>query len=159
MNIAIGKVGKAVNFKQREGYKLNVGTDSAVIFMSLLARMNPDYNFYLIGPNDLPKLNAKEYETYFPDKNMFSVFEYHKEADEPYKFICDNLDNMGVKIDFGIFLLGVVTMMSIPKFLKKDMTAHTVICCSLLKSMAGLMLTFSTVQTYPGILFLRMQDI
>ena len=85
MNIAIGKVGKAVNFKQKEGYKLNVGTDSAVIFMSLLARMNPDYKFYLIGPNDLPKLNAKEYETYFPDRNMFSVYEYQKERSYRYQ--------------------------------------------------------------------------
>lgn len=130
MNIAIGKVGKAVNFKQKKGFKLNVGTDSAVVFMSLLARMNPDYKFYLIGPNDLPKLNTREYETYFPDKNMFSVFEYHKEADEPYRYICDNLDKMGVKIDFGIFMLGVVTMMSIPKFLKKEDGTY----CNLLQS-------------------------
>ena len=126
--IAIGKVGKSFNFKQQ--YKLNVGTDSAIVFLSLVARMNPTYDFYIVGPNDLKKLNKEEYEKLFPDRNMYSIFDYKPDAPEPYKGIYDNALNKGLKFDFGLFLMGVVTMMSIPKFLKKEDGSY----CNLLQA-------------------------
>lgn len=128
MNIAIGKVGKSFNFKR--DFKLNVGADSAIVFLSLVARMNPTYNFYIIGPNDLKKMDRAEYEKLFPDRNMFSLFAHNPEADEPYKCIYDNALKQNIHIDFGMFLMGTVTMMSIPKFLKKEDGTY----CNLLQS-------------------------
>ena len=65
-HIAIGKIGKAVRFKV-----INQGTGEGdtIIFYSLVSRMNPNYKFYIIGPNDLDKLTEAEYNYIFPNHN------------------------------------------------------------------------------------------
>lgn len=126
--IAIGKVGKSLNFKQH--HKLNTGTDSAIIFLSLVARMNPTYKFYIIGPNDLKKLDRNEYLKFFPDRNMYSLFDYKQDDDVPFRHIYEKMSEQNIKFDFGMFLMGIVTNMSIPKFLKKEDGTY----CNLLQS-------------------------
>ena len=47
-NIIIGKIGKTVDFKRAN---IRTGGDAPVIFYSTIARINPEYNFYFVGPS------------------------------------------------------------------------------------------------------------
>lgn len=70
MNILIGKIGKAIKFKN---LKINTGDDSAMILFSTMSRMFPEHKFYFGGPNDLDKLTTEEYNYIFPNKNVYSI--------------------------------------------------------------------------------------
>lgn len=70
MNILIGKIGKAIKFKN---LKINTGDDSAMILFSTMARMLPEHNFYFCGPNDLDKLSDDERNYLFPSNNVHSI--------------------------------------------------------------------------------------
>ena len=71
MNIVIGKIGKAIKFKNLQ---INTGDDSSMILFSTMARMLPEHNFYFCGPNDLPKLSEAGYNYIFPNKNVHSMY-------------------------------------------------------------------------------------
>ena len=71
MNILIGKIGKAIKFKN---LKINTGDDSSMILFSTMARMLPEHNFYFCGPNDLKKLSNEEYNYIFPNGNVHSIY-------------------------------------------------------------------------------------
>ena len=116
-HIAIGKIGKAVRFKV-----INQGTGEGdtVIFYSLVSRMNPNYKFYIIGPNDLDKLTQAEYDYIFPNHNVFSVHKRNKNVLEEYKCMYDYCESEGIHFDFGLFLLGLHSDKSIPNFLRKE---------------------------------------
>ena len=60
MNILIGKIGKAIKFKNLD---LRKGGDSIVIFYSTLSRMFPEHNFYFGGPTQLEHI-LQEYLDY-----------------------------------------------------------------------------------------------
>ena len=80
MNILIGKIGKAIKFKNLD---LRKGGDSIVIFYSTLSRMFPEHNFYFGGPTGLDKLTAEEYNKIFPNKNVFSAYSKSSRKPDP----------------------------------------------------------------------------
>ena len=63
-HILIGKMGKSVKIKN---IKVGTGDDAPIIFYAFIARMNPDFMFYFIGPNHLNKLTDEEYDKIFPN--------------------------------------------------------------------------------------------
>ena len=71
MNILIGKIGKAIKFKN---LKINTGDDSSMILFSTMARMLPEHNFYFCGPNDFDKLTDAERESIFLCKTVFFLY-------------------------------------------------------------------------------------
>ena len=60
-NIAIGRLGLTIKFT---GIKIGTQTacDTDRMIYSTLSQMNPDFNFYFIGPSDLHKLTKEEYD-------------------------------------------------------------------------------------------------
>ena len=71
MNIVIGRVGTTIKFKGfKRGNKSGLDTD--MILYSTMSQMNPDYNFYFIGPSDFYKLTEEEYNQLFPCHNVYS---------------------------------------------------------------------------------------
>lgn len=103
-NILIGKIGKTVDFKKAN---IRTGGDAPVIFYSTIARINPEYKFYIAGPNNIGKLTEEEYLKLFPNKNVYSV--WMKMQNNSYKCIVDNLNTLGIHIDFALFFAGQTT--------------------------------------------------
>ena len=85
MNILIGKIGKAIKFKNLD---LRKGGDSIIIFYSTLSRMFPEHNFYFGGPTQLDKLTKEEYNKIFPNGNVFSAYSKsgNKDRKDEYYF-------------------------------------------------------------------------
>lgn len=113
-NIIIGKIGKSVKFKNTV---VSTGDDAPMIFYSAIARMNPEYNFYFIGPNDLKKLTEEEYNILFPEHNVFSAYvKNDKDNDGAINYFKDN----NINIDFALVFNGMVSNVNIPNFLTKE---------------------------------------
>ena len=117
-HILIGKIGKALKIK---GIKIATGGDALLIFYSSIARMNPDFKFYFIGPNQLDKLTEEEYEYIFPNKNVFSAFGKDNSAGcDLYHPIVDYFKERDIKPDFALLFNGMAsTKVNIPNFIKK----------------------------------------
>lgn len=115
-NIAIGKIGKTIKFKN---VKIAQGAGADITFFSMIARINPEYNFYFIGPNELSKLSKEEYDYIFPNGNVFSAFGRDTKSKDEYYPIMDYFKNNGITIDFGMFFSGMCSQVNVPNFLKK----------------------------------------
>lgn len=111
MNIVIGKIGKAIKFKNLQ---INTGDDSSMILFSTMARMLPEHNFYFCGPNDLPKLSEAEYNYIFPNKNVHSMYVKYDLLDPNDKdligwdSLVENARKMNIKFDFALLFTGYV---------------------------------------------------
>lgn len=116
-HIAIGKIGKALRFKV---ISQETGGADTIIFYSMVSRMNPNYKFYIIGPNDLDKLTEAEYNYIFPNHNVFSVHKRDTSVLEEYKCMYDYCEEQNIHFDFGLFFLGLHSDKSIPNFLRKE---------------------------------------
>lgn len=124
MNILIGKIGKAIKFKNLD---LRTGGDSIIIFYSNLSRMFPEHNFYFGGPSGLDKLTEDEYLKLFPNKNVFSAYSKISDTDtdageyginymSPVKFFKEN----NINIDFALLMSGMCSSnANIPDFVPK----------------------------------------
>jgi len=115
--IAIGKIGKSVKFK---GIHIAQGAGADVVWFSLISRMNPTYEFYFIGPNDIDRMSEEEYNYVFPNHNVFSLFTRDETVEEEYKCMYDKAVERVGKFDFGLFFLGLHSDKSIPNFLRKE---------------------------------------
>lgn len=116
-NILIGKLGKKFSIKK---FNNMTGDDASVILYSTLARLNPTYNFYIGGQNDLSKLTKEEYDYIFPNHNVFSAppcdlkkFNPYDEIEEYFKYI---------KIDFALLINGPTTQMNVQNFCRHGFT-------------------------------------
>lgn len=116
-HIAIGKIGKSVRFK---GIKIAQGAGADITWYSLIARMNPTYKFYFIGPNELHKLKQDEYDRIFPHRNVFSVYKYNEKKADVYEDMWNEVQKQGIKFDFGILLMGAHADKSVKNFLKYE---------------------------------------
>lgn len=117
-NILIGKLGKCVKFKNID---ISLGGDSLVILYSTLSRMNPEYNFYFIGPNDLNKLTQEEYEHLFPNKNVYSAYFVDKSHLHKFDVIVDYFKKNNIVPDFGLIFNGITSACcNIENFLKDE---------------------------------------
>jgi hypothetical protein len=111
MNIVIGKIGKAIKFKNLQ---INTGDDSSMILFSTMARMLPEHNFYFCGPNDLSKLSEAEYNYIFPNKNVHSMYVKYDLLDPNDKdligwdSLVENARKMNIKFDFALLFTGYV---------------------------------------------------
>lgn len=120
-HILIGKMGKSVKIKN---IKVGTGDDAPIIFYAFIARMNPDYMFYFIGPNHLNKLTDEEYDKIFPNHNVLDAYcvEYNKIEEhtcEDNKPLLDWFNDRNIKPDFMLFFNGIVSGNgNIEKFLK-----------------------------------------
>ena len=126
MNILIGKIGKAIKFKNLD---LRTGGDSIIIFYSNLSRMFPEHNFYFGGPSQLDKLTKAEYNKLFPNGNVFSAYtrsfvnksredeyDFGDDYKSPVKFFKEN----NITIDFALLMSGMCSSnANIPNFVPK----------------------------------------
>lgn len=126
MNILIGKIGKAIKFKNLD---LRTGGDSIIIFYSNLSRMFPEHNFYFGGPSQLDKLTKAEYNKLFPNGNVFSAYtrsfvnksredeyDFGDDYKSPVKFFKEN----NITIDFALLMSGMCSSnANIPDFVPK----------------------------------------
>lgn len=126
MNILIGKIGKAIKFKNLD---LRKGGDSIIIFYSTLSRMFPEHNFYFGGPTQLDKLTKAEYNKIFPNGNVFSAYsksgnkERKDEYDfgEDYKSTANYFKDNNIKVDFALLMMGMCSSnANIPDFVPKS---------------------------------------
>ena len=116
-NILIGKIGKSIKFKHLD---IRTGGDACMIFYSTIARMNPDYNFFWIGPNQMSKLTDEEYDYIFPNHNVHSAYssDYDAVDKHPFDPIIQYFKNNNIKIDFALLMSGMCSAINVPNFIK-----------------------------------------
>ena len=125
--VLIGKIGKSVKFKNTV---VSTGDDAPMIFYSSIARMNPEYDFYFIGPNDLKKLNEEEYDRLFPEHNVYSAFVSNDKEKDWYAGIIQFFKDKNITPDFALVFNGMVSNVNIPNFLtKEDGTMYSPLLC------------------------------
>lgn len=118
-NILIGKIGKAVKFTNN---KIEKGGGNEMMLFSTMARMHPDWNFWIVGPNELDKIDKQMYNTMFPDGNVKSLYAAHDGIrQDKFEPILDNMKKLGIydKLDCAIFLSGLTGNTNCPDFLCK----------------------------------------
>ena len=77
-NILVGKIGKTVKFTNN---KIETGGGNDVILISTIARMHPDWMLWIVGPNELNKIEGtKAYDIMFPAHNCKSLYGVNKDA-------------------------------------------------------------------------------
>lgn len=119
-NILVGKIGKTVKFTNN---KIETGGGNDVLFISTLARMHPDWMLWIVGPNELYKIEGtKAYEEMFPAGNCKSLYDVDKDAwEDRFQPILDNIKKEGLEgnIDCAVFFSGMASNVNIPGLLKK----------------------------------------
>lgn len=120
LNIAIGKIGKSMKSK---AWTI-LGSESApIIFYSSLSKLNPQINFYIIGTNDIHKLNKESYDKLFPNHNVISCYEDNDlnskyNDDNKYQIPYDYLIKNNIKLDAALIFSGMASEnCNIPNFL------------------------------------------
>ena len=119
-NIVIGRTGLTIKFK---GIKIGTQTacDTDMMVYSMLSQMNPDFNFYFIGPTDLYKLTEEEYNEIFPYHNVFSAWTNDIRKSKDFNKIIKYFEDNNIKIDFALINTGGSSQACVPDFYpKKD---------------------------------------
>ena len=119
-NIVIGRTGLTIKFK---GIKIGTQTacDTDMMVYSMLSQMNPDFNFYFIGPTDLYKLTEEEYNEIFPYHNVFSAWTNDLRKSKDFNKIIKYFEDNNIKIDFALINTGGSSQACVPDFYpKKD---------------------------------------
>lgn len=119
-NIVIGRTGLTIKFK---GIKIGTQTacDTDMMVYSMLSQMNPDFNFYFIGPTDLHKLTEEEYNEIFPYHNVFSAWTNDIRKSRDFSKIIKYFEDNNIKIDFALINTGGSSQVCLPDFYpKKD---------------------------------------
>lgn len=130
-NILVGKIGKTVKFANN---KIETGGGNDVILFSTIARMHPDWMLWIVGPNELYKIeNTPAYDIMFPAHNCKSLYAIDKnewEYTKRFKPIFDNIRKEGIEgnIDCAVFFSGMASNVNIPGLLKKqDNTEYSIL--------------------------------
>lgn len=119
-NIVIGRTGLTIKFK---GIKIGTQTacDTDMMVYSMLSQMNPDFNFYFIGPNDLSKLTQEEYDEIFPNHNVYSAWTSDIRKSQNFSKIIKYFKDHNITIDFALINTGGSSTVCVPNFYpKKD---------------------------------------
>ena len=119
-NIVIGRLGLTIKFT---GIKVGTQTacDTDRMIYSTLSQMNPDFNFYFIGPNNLHKLTKEEYDEIFPCHNVFSAWTNEISKSQDFSKIIKYFNDNNITIDFALLNTGGSSPACVPNFYpKKD---------------------------------------
>lgn len=119
-NIVIGRLGLTIKFT---GIKVGTQTacDTDRMIYSTLSQMNPDFNFYFIGPNNLHKLTKEEYDEIFPCHNVFSAWTNDVSKSQDFSKIIKYFNDNNITIDFALLNTGGSSPACVPNFYpKKD---------------------------------------
>ena len=119
-NIVIGRLGLTIKFT---GIKIGTQTacDTDRMIYSTLSQMNPDFNFYFIGPSDLHKLTKEEYDEIFPCHNVFSAWTNDLRKSRDFSKIIKYFNGNNITIDFALLNTGGSSPACVPNFYpKKD---------------------------------------
>ena len=134
-NILIGKIGKSIKFKNLD---IRTGGDACMIFYSSIARMNPDYNFYWVGPNQMNKLSDEEYDYIFPNHNVYSAYSAnYEDSVHPFNPIVQYFKDNDINIDFALIMSGMCSAINVPNFLKNQKTGEYVKILNAYKNYCG----------------------
>lgn len=119
-NVVIGRLGLTIKFT---GIKIGTQTacDTDRMVYSLLSQLNPDYNFYFIGPTNLDKLTEEEYDEIFPNHNVYSAWDREKARKQNLSHIVDYFKDNNINVDFALLNTGGSSTVCVPDFYpKKD---------------------------------------
>lgn len=114
--IAFAKIGKSIKFAS--SFSPAGGDNESPQLLRLLANNNPDKTFVIIGRSDFKKLDAVAKAKLFPYDNVIDVYEgYSGPATEG--IVERQLEKLGLKIDFGIYMIGQIGTVTIPGKIKQ----------------------------------------
>ena len=118
-NIIIGRLGLTIKFKN-----IKIGTQTAcdtdLMVYSMLSQMNPDYNFYFVGPTDIHKLTEEEYNEIFPYHNVHSAWTPDIRKSCEYNKMLKYFKDNNIKIDFALINTGGSAPVCIPDFYPRN---------------------------------------
>lgn len=111
MNIVFGKMGRAIYFN-RKRWGDGAGNSEAPIFISAIAKLNPQNNYFLIGKSDFSRVSEEVRKEWFPHDNVIDCWEgFNGKFEDPTLWISKVLKD--IKIDYGIIHGGMASL-SIP---------------------------------------------
>lgn len=111
MKIAFSKIGKSIKFAS--AYSPIGGDIDAPNMIRLLANNNPQIEFYIVGRSDFKKLTEEQKVNLFPYGNVIDVWEGHS-GKAVEGIVQRQLDNLNVKIDYHIAMIGQIGTVTIP---------------------------------------------
>lgn len=106
LNIAFGKLGKSMLFKQKNWGMIG-GDSEAPALLAMLAQMNPNINFYILGRSDWKRLEKEIKDKINVNGNIIDVWEsYDSKKVEETKWPTTFFDRFNISIDFSIIMSG-----------------------------------------------------
>lgn len=112
MNIAFSKIGKSIKFNDKN-YSPIGGDNEAPTLLRVLARLNPDIKFYLVGRSDFDRLTERQRVEMFPNNNVVDLYDVKIDGNHT-TFVGERLKSLGVTIDAHIAMCGQVGNVTIP---------------------------------------------
>lgn len=107
--IAIGKIGKSIQFKRSRWGTATGGQMEPPLFYSTIANLNPQNTYVLVGKSDFSKLSDEERKDWFKYDNVidlwdgFSFKNYEGNVEEyPLKVLREK----NITVDYGLFYSG-----------------------------------------------------
>jgi hypothetical protein len=126
LNIVVGKFGKSLLFDKKKWGMIG-GDHEAPAMISILAQMNPNINFYILGRSDWKKLDPSIKDKINVNENIFNVWgEFNKNVCEDTHWPTAYFKKKGIHVDYGLFMSGPSGASTIPEAMytiKKDRVA------------------------------------
>ena len=110
MKIGVGKLGKSIKFDRKKWVGAGGDCDGPML-IELLAKLNPDVTFHLIGKSDYRLLSDDQKVEYFPNNNVFDTIGKKDYIDSAEASLKENLDGV-------IILTGPTGSTNLPNFSK-----------------------------------------
>ena len=107
MNIVVGKIGKKFYFSSKK-WTINSGDSEVTSTLITLAALNKNINFYIIGLNDLDSFSNEQKKEFFPNNNVFNVWDTYNKSHDRTEFIVNYFQSNNIDIHFGFLHAGPV---------------------------------------------------
>lgn len=114
MNVAVGKIGKKFYFSSKK-WTINSGDSEVTSTLITLAALNKNINFYIIGLNDLDSFSKEQRKEFFPNENVFNVWDTYTKSDDRTEFVINFFRKNNIEINFGFLHAGPVSQVNIPE--------------------------------------------
>lgn len=118
MNIAFAKIGKSIKFAGK-GYTPTGGDNEPEGCLLALANNNPDITFYIVGRSNYKTLTDLERSELFPFGNIIDVWSDYNKNNPIENHLIDYFNINKIQIDFSIFLIGQIGIVTIPNKINK----------------------------------------
>lgn len=105
--VAIGKIGKSIQFNRGRWGTATGGQMEPPYIFSTIANLNPQNTYVLVGRSDYSRLKKEQIDEWFEHNNIIDLWEgYNSKKHNNETYAYDKALQLNLKFDYGLFISG-----------------------------------------------------